>query len=182
MALVATKNITTKAHSDTIFAAKMLGKLMGSGIRMVKSRRSGNSASHSRTVTNPITAMENVMKNILSERDAASATLGGTNTNMVYLGISQKQIKPGAASNPMTLLRVACTSPCVDTSSLSKNRPKKCRISTPNRSRIGPHDFNDVVGPLFGVLLHHQLREDLFERRKLHQVAEDAEQVANDIV
>src|SRR5580704_11816743 len=111
MAFVAAKNMTTKAHSDTILATKMLGRLMGSGIRMVKSRRSGNKASHSSTVTNPITAMENVMKNILSESDAASATLGGTNTSMVYLGISQKQIKPGAASSPMTLLRVACTSP-----------------------------------------------------------------------
>src|SRR5271154_4509587 len=111
MALAATKNIITKAHNDTILAAKMLGKLIGSGIRMVKSRRSGNRASHSSTVTNPITAMENVMKNILSESDAASATLGGTNTIIVYFGISQKQINPGAASNPITLLMVACASP-----------------------------------------------------------------------
>src|SRR5271154_3171014 len=145
MALVAAKKITTKAHSETILAAKMLGKLMGSGIRMVKSRRSGKRASHSRTVTKPITAMENVMKNILSESDAASATLGGTNTSMVYLGISQKQIMPGAASNPMTLLMVACASPWVETSSLSKNRPKKWRISTPNRSRIGSHHRYYVV-------------------------------------
>src|SRR5271168_4966913 len=97
----------TKAHNETIFDAKIMGRLMGSGIRMVKSRRSGKRASHSSTVTNPITAMENVMKNILSDSDAASATFGGTNTNMVYLGMSQKQINPGAASNPITLLMVA---------------------------------------------------------------------------
>ena len=35
MALVAAKKITTKVHSETIFATKMLGKLMGSGIRIV---------------------------------------------------------------------------------------------------------------------------------------------------
>src|SRR5271168_3443346 len=159
MALVAAKNITTNAHNDTILAAKMLGRLIGNGIRMVKSRRSGNSASHSSTVTNPITTIENVMKNILSESDAASATLGGTYTSAVYFGISQKQINPGAASSPMTLLMVACTSPCVDTNSLSKKRPKKWRIRTPNRSRIGPHHIHDVVGNLFGVFLNHQLRE-----------------------
>src|SRR5271154_2414020 len=113
MALAATKNIITKAHNDTILAAKMLGKLIGSGIRMVKSRRSGNRASHSSTVTNPITTMENVMKNILSESEAASATCAGTKTSMVYLGISQKQIRPGAASKPMTLLTVAVASPWV---------------------------------------------------------------------
>ena len=42
IALVAMKNSSTKAHSETIFAAKMAGRRIGSGIRIVKSRRSGN--------------------------------------------------------------------------------------------------------------------------------------------
>src|SRR5690242_1487805 len=79
---------------------------------------------------------------------------------------------PGTARMPAILASPALMSPWRETSSLSKNRSKKCFSSTRKRSRIGAHDFDDVVGDLFGIFLNDELRKDLFERRKLHEVAQ----------
>src|SRR5712671_3863563 len=122
-AFEAAKKSTTNPHNETILAPKMLSSRIGSGIRIVKSRRSGNNASHSSTVTNPMIAIENVRKSSLSGNDAASASAGGWYAKKLYFGISQKQTNPGAAIAPIILAKLAVVSPSPDTSSLSKKRP-----------------------------------------------------------
>src|ERR1035438_9230350 len=66
----------------------------------------------------------------------------------------------------------SCAKICSSDGSCIRLRKLSDLISTPKRSRISAHHFHDVVRHLLGVFLDHQLREDLFERWKLHQIAQ----------
>src|SRR5713226_5609195 len=80
----------------------------------------------------------------------------------------------GVARRPSICTTLVRMSPCCETISLSKKRPKKWRTSKAKEEFISRllHHGHDFAGRLAHVFLLRKLPEDLFQRGQVHEVAQ----------
>ena len=81
---------------------------------------------------------------------------------------------PGMASAASSQKNACFRSSAPAVISLSKKRAKKARASASTCSRVlsQPHRFQKIPGDRLDVVLDRELREDVLERRQVHQFAQ----------
>ena len=180
---MATEKRPMKATKEASLAAKIVRTRTGSGVRLTKSRRSGKSTSHSRSVTMPKRIMTRRKTWFLSCQEVLTS---GENS---YLKKTRKyELHPTmTARTDRTATRRAFIWSSKSTISFRKSRPKKCFVRIPAWANSSPRSaeagrgagrgrqsllfivIDDPVGGQARILVDDQLAEDLGQRGEVHE-------------